>query len=177
MQGWQTSAVQRTLEPLKSWLSNFSTAVFKSAAVSNSTKLRHISEALMLHDRFLPFAVTVTSNLRVYHVEAGAAGKVFQVLWPQVSPSPVQTDHSAQRSIPSRKFVSLKSAIQNQTTSRCRHRRMRWMHVRHKTLSSWCKSKWRGLTHKILDQGDSKMYVALRVAERAWRELKKEPYV
>lgn len=34
-----TSATQRTLEPLKSWLSNLSTATFKSAAVSNSTKL------------------------------------------------------------------------------------------------------------------------------------------
>lgn len=79
----------------------------------------------MVHDRFLPFAVTITANLRVDHVEAGAAGKVFQVLWPQVSPSPVQTDHSAQRSIPSRKFVSLKSAIQNQTIPRRRHRRMR----------------------------------------------------
>lgn len=36
-----TSDVQRTLVPLKSWLSNFSTATFKSAAVSNSTNLSH----------------------------------------------------------------------------------------------------------------------------------------
>ena len=34
-----TSASQRTLEPLNSWPSSFSTATFRSAAVSNSTKL------------------------------------------------------------------------------------------------------------------------------------------
>lgn len=34
-----TSLMQWTLEPLKSWLSSFSTAVVRSAAVSYSTKL------------------------------------------------------------------------------------------------------------------------------------------
>ena len=34
-----TSGVQRTVLPLNSELSNFSTATFRSAAVSNSTKL------------------------------------------------------------------------------------------------------------------------------------------
>ena len=38
-----TSARQRTLEPLNSELSSLSTATFMSAAVSNSTKLRHVS--------------------------------------------------------------------------------------------------------------------------------------
>lgn len=39
--GWRvrTSEVQRTLTPLKSLLSSFSTATFRSAAVSNSTNL------------------------------------------------------------------------------------------------------------------------------------------
>jgi hypothetical protein len=37
--GTLTSEVQRTVVPLKSWLSNFSTATFRSAAVSNSTNL------------------------------------------------------------------------------------------------------------------------------------------
>lgn len=54
---WQTSAVQRTLEPLKSELSNFSTAIFKSAAVSNSTKL----------SRSVKFLCSARSLFTLYH--------------------------------------------------------------------------------------------------------------
>lgn len=39
----------------------------------------------------LPFAIAVPANLGVDHVKAGAAREIFQVLWPQVSPSPVRS--------------------------------------------------------------------------------------
>jgi hypothetical protein len=29
----------------------------------------------------LPFAIAVTANLGIDHVKAGAAGKIFQILW------------------------------------------------------------------------------------------------
>jgi len=47
-EGWYwyglASEIQRTLAPLKSWLSSFSTAVARSPAVSYSTKLRIVGQ-------------------------------------------------------------------------------------------------------------------------------------
>ncbi len=43
-----TSEMQRTVESLKVWLSSFSTAVARSAAVSYSTKLQRVSHYLAL---------------------------------------------------------------------------------------------------------------------------------
>lgn len=54
----RTSAVQRTLDPLKSSLSSFSTATFRSAAVSNSTNLSHVNG--IVPDR-------ETKDLTLYH--------------------------------------------------------------------------------------------------------------
>ena len=44
----RTSATQRTVEPLKSLVSSFSTATFRSAAVSNSTNLVAWSQQTLL---------------------------------------------------------------------------------------------------------------------------------
>lgn len=137
--------MQRTLEPLKSELSNFSTATFRSAAVSNSTKLFATSVRFFNQDgAALPFAIAVTADLGVDHIEAGAAGKIFQILWPQVSPSPVPIDHLSSAVIREEK-MSITSAIQNQTdpkhTWRRRDHRKSYTKVNGRKTESRCKSK------------------------------------
>lgn len=56
--GKRTSARQRTLAPLKSWLSNLSTATLRSPAVSNSTNLKAVNEDMALNG---------CVNLTLYH--------------------------------------------------------------------------------------------------------------
>jgi hypothetical protein len=85
---WQchTSEMHLTVDPLNSWLSSFSTAAARSAAVSYSTKLECICQRTMLHRGRLdlPFAVstavTLASDLAVDDVEAGLTGEVLEIL-------------------------------------------------------------------------------------------------
>lgn len=92
----------------------------------------------------IPFAITVPANLRVDHIEAGAAGKIFQILWPQVSPSPVPIDHLRSEAFRQEK-LSVRSAIQNQTdpkhTWRRRHHRKSCKKVNGLKTESRYKSK------------------------------------
>lgn|SRR4051812_17033226 len=82
--GWAlTSATQVTRDPLNSRWSSFSTAVLRSLAVSNSTNLVIVSMELAwgLSLEFgNPPSALFAACLRVYHVQSGLAGKVFQVL-------------------------------------------------------------------------------------------------
>lgn len=91
----------------------------------------------------IPFAIAVTANLGVDHIEAGAAGKIFQILWPQVSPSPVPIDHLRSEAFRQEK-ISARSAIQNQTNPkhawRCRHHRKSYNKVNGRKTESRCKS-------------------------------------
>lgn len=57
----------------------------------------------------LPFAVLVTANFGIDYIKAGAAGKVFQVLWFQkVSPRPVPRVDSSKSS---RKYAPVMSNL------------------------------------------------------------------
>lgn len=73
-----TSAVQVTRAPLNSRPSSFSTAVLRSAAVSNSTKLQ--TGQYQVNNQSsgnLPFAITIAASLGINHIKAGLTGKVF----------------------------------------------------------------------------------------------------
>jgi hypothetical protein len=79
--GSETSWIQVTSCPLNSRRSSFSTAVFRSAAVSYSTNLRdglvRVPCRIAIH---LPRAVAFATNFRVDDVQSRLAGKIFKVL-------------------------------------------------------------------------------------------------
>ena len=79
-----TSATQVTRAPLNSLPSSLSTAVLKSAALSNSTKLRIVSSGprTWKFGYCLPLAIAVAASLRVDDIKAGLTSKVLQVLDP-----------------------------------------------------------------------------------------------
>lgn len=84
--GILTLATQVTRAPLNSRPSSFSTAVRRSAADSNSTKLRHMiscstSNTVVAED--VPFSAGMPACLGVNDVKSGLAGKVLQVLEPE----------------------------------------------------------------------------------------------
>lgn len=80
-----TLATQVTRVFLNSRPSSFSTAVLRSAAVSNSTKLEHVSTGglAMTCRRSIPFAAAAAVGLGVDDIKAGLPGEVFQILEPE----------------------------------------------------------------------------------------------
>lgn len=81
-----TLATQVTRCPLNSRLSSFSTAVLKSAAFSNSTKLQYRS-ADMESDpgrNYIPFTILVARSLAINDIKSGLTSKVLEILKSQV---------------------------------------------------------------------------------------------
>lgn len=79
-----TSEVQCTTAPLNSWPSSLDTAVFKSAPVSNSTKLHQSASLSCRYTRTHAPLPVVTASLGIDHIQlASASREVFKILFCQ----------------------------------------------------------------------------------------------
>jgi hypothetical protein len=84
-EGSRTLATQVTRTFLNSRPSSFSTAVLRSAAVSNSTKLDEC--LVLLNEQFswvdVPLVAAVAVGLGIDDIKSGLPGEVFQILKPE----------------------------------------------------------------------------------------------